>query len=132
MMSKKRVNGGGPPPPSPSSTSSSSGNSSTNSSSAMSPAAAGTSSVAAAALATAVAANSSNNPSSATTQSIFQTLISRPSSLPAFSWLAHVKMEHLLAGISGGVASTVVLHPLDLLKVRLAGKIFFLSLLSCG
>jgi hypothetical protein len=36
-------------------------------------------------------------------------------------WLSHVKFEHLLAGVCGGVASTVVLHPLDLLKVRLAG-----------
>lgn len=36
--------------------------------------------------------------------------------------LANVKYEHLLAGISGGIASTLALHPLDLLKVRLAGK----------
>jgi hypothetical protein len=36
-------------------------------------------------------------------------------------WLSHVKFEHLLAGVCGGVASTLVLHPLDLLKVRLAG-----------
>jgi len=35
--------------------------------------------------------------------------------------LANVKYEHLVAGISGGVASTLALHPLDLLKVRLAG-----------
>eukprot|EP00095_Tigriopus_kingsejongensis_P007993 maker-scaffold269_size230758-snap-gene-0.27 protein:Tk07993 transcript:maker-scaffold269_size230758-snap-gene-0.27-mRNA-1 annotation:"GI19815" len=31
-----------------------------------------------------------------------------------------VKYEHLLAGISGGVVSTLVLHPLDLLKIRFA------------
>lgn len=31
--------------------------------------------------------------------------------------------EHLVAGISGGVFSTLVLHPLDLLKVRLAGEL---------
>ena len=30
--------------------------------------------------------------------------------------------EHLVAGISGGVASTLILHPLDLLKVRFAGE----------
>lgn len=32
----------------------------------------------------------------------------------------HVKYEHLVAGISGGVTSTVILHPLDLLKIRFA------------
>jgi len=36
-------------------------------------------------------------------------------------WLAvfsHVKWQHLAAGVSGGVLSTVVLHPLDLIKIR--------------
>ena len=33
-----------------------------------------------------------------------------------------VRMEHLMAGITGGVVSTLVLHPLDLLKIRFAGK----------
>lgn len=32
-----------------------------------------------------------------------------------------LKYEHLLAGISGGVLSTLVLHPLDLLKIRFQG-----------
>lgn len=31
-----------------------------------------------------------------------------------------VKYEHLLAGISGGAISTLLLHPLDLLKIRFA------------
>lgn len=31
-----------------------------------------------------------------------------------------VKYEHLVAGISGGVVSTLILHPLDLLKIRFA------------
>jgi len=31
-----------------------------------------------------------------------------------------VRMEHLMAGITGGVVSTLVLHPLDLLKIRFA------------
>ncbi len=44
----------------------------------------------------------------------------------AASALANVKYEHLVAGISGGIASTLALHPLDLLKVRLAGKLFYL------
>ena len=34
----------------------------------------------------------------------------------------HVRWEHLAAGISGGVTSTLVLHPLDLIKVRFQGK----------
>ena len=38
--------------------------------------------------------------------------------------LSHVKYEHLVAGISGGVASTLILHPLDLIKIRFAGKLF--------
>ncbi|GFU58098.1 hypothetical protein NPIL_295721 [Nephila pilipes] len=33
---------------------------------------------------------------------------------------AHIKYEHLLAGIGGGVTSTIALHPLDLLKIRFA------------
>ena len=35
---------------------------------------------------------------------------------------SHMKYEHLVAGVSGGVTSSVVLHPLDLIKVRFAGK----------
>lgn len=35
---------------------------------------------------------------------------------------SHVKYEHLIAGISGGVTSTLILQPLDLLKIRLAGN----------
>jgi len=31
-----------------------------------------------------------------------------------------VQLEHLVAGISGGVVSTLLLHPLDLLKIRFA------------
>lgn len=36
--------------------------------------------------------------------------------------LSHVQYEHLVAGISGGVTSTLILHPLDLIKIRFAGK----------
>jgi len=35
-------------------------------------------------------------------------------------FLAGVKVEHLVAGVGGGVAATSVLHPLDLLKLRFA------------
>lgn len=42
---------------------------------------------------------------------------------------AGVRYEHLVAGVSGGVASTLILHPLDLLKIRFAGKFFLIYLL---
>lgn len=35
--------------------------------------------------------------------------------------LNHIKYEHLLAGVSGGAISTLILHPLDLMKIRFAG-----------
>lgn len=38
--------------------------------------------------------------------------------------LKHVKYEHLIAGITGGVTSTLILHPLDLIKIRFAGMFF--------
>ena len=38
------------------------------------------------------------------------------------SFFSHVKYEHMVAGISGGVTSTLILHPLDLIKIRFAGK----------
>lgn len=38
------------------------------------------------------------------------------------SLFSHVKYEHLVAGISGGVTSTLILHPLDLIKIRFAGE----------
>lgn len=48
------------------------------------------------------------------------------SSVPSLkaNWIQQLKAEHLIAGISGGITSTLVLHPLDLLKVRLAGNSF--------
>ena len=39
---------------------------------------------------------------------------------PAPSFLSGVRVEHLVAGVSGGLISTCVLHPLDLLKIRFA------------
>lgn len=36
---------------------------------------------------------------------------------------SHVKYEHMIAGISGGVTSTLILHPLDLIKIRFAGEL---------
>ncbi|GAB6027093.1 hypothetical protein CHUAL_013815 [Chamberlinius hualienensis] len=37
-----------------------------------------------------------------------------------FNFTKHVRYEHLVAGVSGGVASTLALHPLDLIKIRFA------------
>lgn len=51
--------------------------------------------------------NLSNQPNSKTVASFF-------------SVLRTVKFEHLIAGVSGGVVSTLILHPLDLLKIRFA------------
>lgn len=34
---------------------------------------------------------------------------------------SHIRYEHLVAGFSGGVTSTLILHPLDLIKIRFAG-----------
>ncbi|XP_072028832.1 solute carrier family 25 member 32-like [Amphiura filiformis] len=36
-----------------------------------------------------------------------------------FAVFQQLKYEHLIAGLSGGVLSTLILHPLDLVKVRL-------------
>ncbi|XP_037946100.1 mitochondrial folate transporter/carrier [Teleopsis dalmanni] len=43
-----------------------------------------------------------------------------PKGLGKYNVFSHVKYEHLVAGISGGVTSTLVLHPLDLIKIRFA------------
>lgn len=37
-------------------------------------------------------------------------------------FLASIRYEHLVAGLSGGVISTLVTHPFDLLKIRFASK----------
>jgi len=55
--------------------------------------------------------NGSSNPS--TTAS--KTFLTEP-----LRFFSHLRMEHLLAGVSGGVASTLILHPLDLVKIRFA------------
>lgn len=35
-------------------------------------------------------------------------------------WINDIKYEHLIAGVSGGMTATLILHPLDLLKIRFA------------
>lgn len=37
------------------------------------------------------------------------------------SFISGIKYEHLVAGIAGGVVSTLLTHPFDLIKLRLAG-----------
>jgi len=32
-------------------------------------------------------------------------------------------MEHFISGVSGGTVSTLILHPLDLIKLRFAGNL---------
>lgn len=46
----------------------------------------------------------------------------------AFMGISDIKFDHLFAGVCGGVVSTAVLHPLDLIKVRLQGKFDLLLL----
>lgn len=36
------------------------------------------------------------------------------------SYFSQIKYEHLVAGISGGVTATLMLHPLDVIKIRFA------------
>lgn len=36
-------------------------------------------------------------------------------------WFHNIKYEYMFAGLSGGVISTLVLHPLDLIKIRFQG-----------
>lgn len=36
---------------------------------------------------------------------------------------SHVRVENMVAGLCGGVVSTMVLHPLDLVKLRFAGNL---------
>ncbi|KAG4077094.1 hypothetical protein HA402_016081 [Bradysia odoriphaga] len=38
---------------------------------------------------------------------------------------SQVKYEHMVAGISGGVTSTLILHPLDLIKIRFAAYLLY-------
>uniref|UniRef100_A0A8B9NPW8 Solute carrier family 25 member 32 n=1 Tax=Apteryx owenii TaxID=8824 RepID=A0A8B9NPW8_APTOW len=46
--------------------------------------------------------------------------VGAPAASPVRSRFRHVRLENLAAGLSGGVISTLVLHPLDLVKIRFA------------
>ena len=41
------------------------------------------------------------------------------------SFLSGVKYQHLVAGLSGGVISTLATHPFDLIKLRFAGELTY-------
>lgn len=40
----------------------------------------------------------------------------------AYPFLSGVKYQHLVAGLSGGIVSTLATHPFDLIKLRFAGN----------
>ena len=48
----------------------------------------------------------------------------KSSSIQSFSasFLSGLRYEHLIAGLTGGVLSTLITHPFDLIKLRFAGK----------
>ena len=52
-----------------------------------------------------------------------QAIPERPPASKSPSVTRFIRYEHLVAGVSGGVTSTLVLHPLDLIKIRFQGKV---------
>lgn len=52
-----------------------------------------------------------------------QAIPDRPATSKTPSITRFIRYEHLIAGVSGGVTSTLLLHPLDLIKIRFQGKI---------
>lgn len=52
-----------------------------------------------------------------------QAIPDRPETSKTPSITRFIRYEYLIAGVSGGVTSTLVLHPLDLIKIRFQGKI---------
>lgn len=56
--------------------------------------------------------------------------ITGPSGPATTNVLKLVKYEHLIAGITGGVTSTLILHPLDLIKIRFAGQFSWVIILT--
>lgn len=58
------------------------------------------------------------------TMSERQAIPERPPAPKSSSIIRFIRYEHLVAGVSGGVTSTLVLHPLDLIKIRFQGEFF--------
>ena len=46
----------------------------------------------------------------------------KPQEVLSSSFLSGIRYEHLVAGVTGGVVSTLVTHPFDLIKLRFAGE----------
>lgn len=65
---------------------------------------------------------------SGTEQTSIKTTNNPPETTTAAPMLSHLKYEHFVAGTSGGAISTLILHPLDLIKTRFAGTSTILSL----
>ena len=42
------------------------------------------------------------------------------------SFYSNFRWEYMVAGIAGGVVSTTVLHPLDLIKIRFQGLLLYI------
>ena len=42
---------------------------------------------------------------------------------PKLTFWSGLRYEHLIAGLTGGVVSTLVTHPFDLIKLRFAGMV---------
>ncbi|CAI8005609.1 hypothetical protein GBAR_LOCUS4317 [Geodia barretti] len=40
----------------------------------------------------------------------------------SLSFLSQLRYRHLVAGVAGGVTATLLTHPFDLIKLRLAGR----------
>lgn len=59
-------------------------------------------------------------PTIPTTPATTSTVSSPKKMAGKISVFSHIKYEHMVAGISGGVTSTLILHPLDLIKIRFA------------
>ena len=44
----------------------------------------------------------------------------------SLSFSSQLRYRHLVAGVAGGVTSSLLTHPFDLIKLRLAGKNHFI------
>ena len=60
---------------------------------------------------------------SSTTDAPKITFSNKMISKPQTTILDGIRYEHLVGGLAGGVASTLITHPFDLTKIRFAGTI---------
>jgi len=47
---------------------------------------------------------------------------SKAAQVREYSFYSGINVHHLIGGLCGGVVATLVTHPFDLIKIRLAGK----------